>query len=231
MPTCKRCWTTSCRSGRRPMPPAPRPTRWVSEAGVGGRATTVVATVTANQTKWQLLVQSLSDCIPRGGCLRASHYDAPASLSKTSPELDGYLAIERRRPACGDPQHIWNKMLFDAANEALAAHYAQVGSVGSNRLNSTQQASVGSAWWACSGIHLQTCLRPGPRRQCARWLAGWPPEWPCWTLQCWTGTSRSACCAGPRGVVAAEQQGAWRLQAAAAAWGSSAQCWLKTLQR
>ncbi|KAI7842423.1 hypothetical protein COHA_004062 [Chlorella ohadii] len=40
-------------------------------------------------------------------------------------ELDGYLAIERRRPACGDPQHIWNKLLFDAANEALAAHYAQ----------------------------------------------------------------------------------------------------------
>ncbi|KAL4425047.1 hypothetical protein ABPG77_001825 [Micractinium sp. CCAP 211/92] len=39
--------------------------------------------------------------------------------------LEGYLAIERRRPACGDPQHIFNKLLFDAANEALASHRAQ----------------------------------------------------------------------------------------------------------
>ncbi|PSC68227.1 hypothetical protein C2E20_8189 [Micractinium conductrix] len=40
-------------------------------------------------------------------------------------DLEGYLAIERRRPPCGDPQHIFNKLLFDAANEALAAHYVQ----------------------------------------------------------------------------------------------------------
>jgi hypothetical protein len=40
-------------------------------------------------------------------------------------ELEGYLAIERQRPACGDPQHIFNKLLFGAANEALAAHYSQ----------------------------------------------------------------------------------------------------------
>jgi hypothetical protein len=42
-------------------------------------------------------------------------------------ELDGYLGIERRRQACGDPQHIFNKLLFDATNEALLAHYNQVG--------------------------------------------------------------------------------------------------------
>lgn len=116
----------------------------------------------------------------RGGCIMpgccrcpasAAHGAAPASVSITSPELDGYLAIERRRAACGDPQHIWNKLLFDAANEALAAHYTQVGSVGSDRLNCTQQVCVGSAWWPCSGIHLANLpATRGP--QAVRSLAG-----------------------------------------------------------
>ena len=58
-----------------------------------------------------------------------SHFTAslparPARLPRA--ELEGYLAIERRRPACGDPQHIFNKLLFDAANEAFVVHYSQV---------------------------------------------------------------------------------------------------------
>ena len=73
-------------------------------------------------------------CRSRENCL------PPAELYGISPccvpprppllcaaELDGYLAIERRRQACGDPQHIFNKLLFDATNEALLAHYNQVG--------------------------------------------------------------------------------------------------------
>lgn len=49
----------------------------------------------------------------------------PPHLS-SSADLEGYLAQERRRAPCGDPQHIYNKLLFDAAAEALAAHHAQV---------------------------------------------------------------------------------------------------------
>ena len=53
----------------------------------------------------------------------------PAPPHSPSPHLTGledFLAVERRRPACGDPQHIFNNLLFDAANQALAAHRARV---------------------------------------------------------------------------------------------------------
>lgn len=49
----------------------------------------------------------------------------PRSSLQQSADQDGFLTIERRRPPCGDPQHILNKLLFDALNEALAAHYVQ----------------------------------------------------------------------------------------------------------
>ncbi len=34
--------------------------------------------------------------------------------------------MERRREPVGDPQHIFNKLLYDAVNEALAQHYNKV---------------------------------------------------------------------------------------------------------
>lgn len=62
----------------------------------------------------------------------------PAFLELTSPfiqlcttppccaDLQGFLALERGRPPCGDPQHIFNKLLWDATNEALVLHRTQV---------------------------------------------------------------------------------------------------------
>ncbi len=41
----------------------------------------------------------------------------------TCADLEGFLHLERQRPPVGDPQHIFNKLLFDATNEALAQHY------------------------------------------------------------------------------------------------------------
>ncbi|GAB4821330.1 hypothetical protein N2152v2_008376 [Parachlorella kessleri] len=38
-------------------------------------------------------------------------------------DLEGFLQLERQRAPVGDPQHIFNKLLFDATNEALALHY------------------------------------------------------------------------------------------------------------
>eukprot|EP00887_Chlorella_sp_A99_P002225 scaffold21.g2225.t1 len=59
-------------------------------------------------------------------------------------ELEGFLTLEHSRPACGDPQaraasacsrrHIFNKLLWDAANEALAAHYSRTLSSFAGRL-------------------------------------------------------------------------------------------------
>ena len=40
--------------------------------------------------------------------------------------------MERRRAPCGDPQHILNNLLFDAANQALAAHRARVSNMGAS---------------------------------------------------------------------------------------------------
>ena len=41
-------------------------------------------------------------------------------------DLEGFLQLERLRAPVGDPQHIFNKLLFDATNEALALHYNKV---------------------------------------------------------------------------------------------------------
>ena len=60
------------------------------------------------------------------GKVRRRHSSA-APCRPSAAGLEGYLAIERRRPACGDPQHIFQKLLFDAVNEALLSHYGQVG--------------------------------------------------------------------------------------------------------
>lgn len=79
--------------------------------------------------------------------LRASllpaQWNPPPSRFATHAELEGYLAIERRRPPCGDPQHIWNKLLFDAANEVLAAHYGQArGSSGAMHVHVQQSRAA-----------------------------------------------------------------------------------------
>lgn len=89
-------------------------------------------------------------------------------LCLPAADLDGYLAIERRRPACGDPQHIFNKLLFDAANEALLSHYNQVGWQG------VGLACLPSFLRSCLPVHPPGCMPDCPqqvlpvRGSCAR---------------------------------------------------------------
>jgi hypothetical protein len=58
--------------------------------------------------------------------------------------LEGYLALERARPTVPDAQHIFNKLVYDAANEALLHIYTQA-----NRLKVRSCAE--SPVWRWSG--------------------------------------------------------------------------------
>lgn len=104
-------------------------------------------------------------------------------------DLEGFLAIERRRPPCGDPQHIYNKLLFDAAAEALAAHHGQVlaGCLGQRARKGEGGAGSSGCWLVLSShqptlTHLLTRphlpTRP-PRRRWPRTRAAWRRGWRC----------------------------------------------------